>query len=199
MDKCKKPGNGGDEPDWSDRVADGDPIAELIGQVEQADRAAFRTLYSAASGKLLGVCFRILQDRSEAEDAVQEVFTRIWLNARKFDAGRARGMTWLIAIARNHAIDRLRARPAPTDGDEAMADLRDLGPGAEAQLVARGEARRIGDCFTTLEPARADAIRGAYLNGLSYEELSARHDVPLNTMRSWLRRGLQKLKECLEA
>ncbi len=180
-------------------MGDGDPIAELIGQVAQADRAAFRTLYSSVAGKLLGVSFRILQDRSEAEDAVQEVFSRIWLNARRFDANRARGMTWLIAIARNHAIDRLRARPAPADGDEAMTRLRDPGPGAEAQLVARDEARRIGDCFATLEPARADAIRGAYLNGLSYEELSVRHDVPLNTMRSWLRRGLQKLKECLEA
>jgi DNA-directed RNA polymerase specialized sigma24 family protein len=75
----------------------------------------------------------------------------------------------------------------------------DPSPGAEAQIVAKGEARRITDCFGTLEPARADAIRGAYLSGLSYEDLSARYDVPLNTMRSWLRRGLLKLKECLEA
>lgn len=176
-----------------------DPVADLIVQVAGADRAAFRALYSAASGKLFAVAYRILQDRSEAEDAVQEVFTRVWLNARRFDAGRARGMTWLIAIARNHAIDRLRARPAPQDGDEAMASLRDPTPGAEAQIVAKGEARRITDCFGTLEPAKADAIRGAYLGGLSYEDLSARYDVPLNTMRSWLRRGLLKLKECLEA
>lgn len=176
-----------------------DPVADLIEKVAGADRAAFRSLYSAASGKLFAVAYRILQDRSEAEDAVQEVFTRVWLNARRFDAGRARGMTWLIAIARNHSIDRLRARPAPQDGDEAMADLRDPSPGVEAQIVAKGEARRITDCFGTLEPAKADAIRGAYLSGLSYEDLSVLHDVPLNTMRSWLRRGLLKLKECLEA
>ena len=176
-----------------------DPVSDLIEKVAGADRAAFRSLYSAASGKLFAVAYRILQDRSEAEDAVQEVFTRVWLNARRFDAGRARGMTWLIAIARNHSIDRLRARPAPQDGDEAMADLRDPSPGVEAQIVAKGEARRITDCFGTLEPAKADAIRGAYLSGLSYEDLSVLHDVPLNTMRSWLRRGLLKLKECLEA
>lgn len=180
-------------------MAGTDPIADLIVQVAGADRAAFRALYSAAAGKLLGVTFRILQDRSEAEDAVQEVFTRIWLNARRFDASKARGMTWLIAIARNHAIDRLRARPAPAEGDEALAGLADRRPGVESQMVARGEARRIGDCFATLEPARADAIRGAYLGGLSYEDLAQRHEVPLNTMRSWLRRGLMKLKECLEA
>jgi len=180
-------------------VSDPDPIAALIEKVATADRAAFRGLYSLASGKLFAVAIRILKDKTEAEDAVQEVFTRVWLNARRYEATKARGMTWLIAIARNHAIDRLRARPAPTDGDEALATLRDGQPGAEARLIAKGEAGRIADCFATLEPARAAAIRGAYLDGLSYEDLSARHDVPLNTMRSWLRRGLLSLKECLGA
>lgn len=176
-----------------------DPIADLIERTADADRAAFRALYSAASAKLFGVAIRILQDRSEAEDAVQDVFTRIWLNARRFDRTKARGMTWAIAVVRNLAIDRLRARPAPADSDDALTTLRDPKPGAEATMIARGEAGRITDCFGTLEPARADAIRGAYLNGLSYEQLAARHSVPLNTMRSWLRRGLLRLKECLEA
>lgn len=176
-----------------------DPVASLIGQVATGDRAAFRALYSTASAKLFGVAFRILRDRAEAEDALQEVMTRVWLNARRFDPSRARGMTWVIAIARNHAIDRLRARPAPQDGDDALALVADRTPGAEAKVVASGEARRITECFGTLEPAKADAVRGAYLGGLSYEELSSRHDVPINTMRSWLRRGLQKLKECLES
>ncbi|OYX41769.1 MAG: RNA polymerase subunit sigma [Rhodobacterales bacterium 32-67-9] len=179
----------------------GDPIADLIAATARSDRAAFRALYSAASAKLFGVALRILRDRSEAEDAVQEVFTRVWLNARRFDAGRGRGMTWLIAIARNHAIDRLRARPAGIEaaGEDETARLADAAPGPEAQSVARGEARRIADCFDLLEPARAEAVRGAYLNGLSYLDLSRRHGVPVNTIRSWLRRGLQKLKECLEA
>lgn len=177
----------------------GDPIADLIAATARSDRAAFRALYSAASAKLFGVALRILKDRSEAEDAVQEVFTRVWLNARRYDAGRARGMTWLIAIARNHAIDRLRARPAATEDETAIARFADGTPGPEAQSIARGEAKRVADCFDLLEPARAEAVRGAYLNGLSYQELSRHHDVPVNTMRSWLRRGLQKLKECLEA
>ena len=177
-----------------------DPVADLIAATARADRDGFRTLYHTTSAKLFGICLRILRDRSEAEDAVQEVFTRIWLNARRYDAARARGMTWLIAIARNHAIDRLRARPAPhARDDDTLAGIADPAPGAEANLVAKGEARRIADCFDLLEPARADAVRGAYLGGLSYEELSRRHDVPMNTMRSWLRRGLMKLKECLDA
>ena len=175
-----------------------DPIAALIGQIAGGDRAAFRTLYSAASAKLFGVALRILNDRQEAEDALQEVMTRIWLNARRYDAGRARGMTWAIAIARNHSIDRLRARGPKLDGDDALEFVQDKRPGVEAELSARGEARRIADCFGTLEPAKAEAVRGADVGGLSYEQLSARHNVPLNTMRSWLRRGLLSLKECLE-
>jgi RNA polymerase sigma-70 factor (ECF subfamily) len=176
-----------------------DPVADLIVTVARSDREAFRALYHATSAKLFGVCLRILRDRSEAEDAVQEVFTRVWLNARRYDAARARGMTWLIAIARNHAIDRLRAFPVAATDDAAVAETADGTPGPEARAVAKGEARRIADCFDLLEPVRAAAVRGAYLGGLSYEDLSRQHGVPLNTMRSWLRRGLMKLKECLEA
>ncbi|MDE3122258.1 MAG: sigma-70 family RNA polymerase sigma factor [Paracoccaceae bacterium] len=178
-----------------------DGIADLLERVATRDRTAFRALYSATSAKLLGVCLRILGNRAEAEEALQEVFTRIWLNAARFDAGRARAMTWLIAVARNHAIDRLRARREDMAGggeDDPFATIADPEPGVEARLVARGEARRISDCFDTLEPARAAAVRGAYLDGLSYADLAERHAIPLNTVRTWLRRGLMRLKECLE-
>jgi RNA polymerase sigma-70 factor (ECF subfamily) len=159
-----------------------DPLSDLLLRVAAQDRAAFASLYSAASAKLMGVLLRILGERAEAEDALQEVFTRVWLRANRYDPEKGRAMTWLIALARNHAIDRLRARPH-----------------AETRLIAAGEARRMSDCFATLEPDRAQAVRGAYLAGLSYTELALRHDVPLNTMRTWLRRSLLKLRECLDA
>ena len=179
-----------------------DPVADLLIQVAAQDRAAFRLLYSQTASKLLGVLMRILGTRSEAEDALQEVFTRVWLRAGRFDADKGRGMTWLIAIARNHAIDRLRSRPlgaAQGDDSDALDSVRDTRPTAEGSMIAKGEARRIADCFATLDPDRADAVRGAYLNGLSYSDLAARYDVPLNTMRTWLRRSLLKLRECLDA
>lgn len=179
-------------------MAEPDPISGLIAGCARADPAAFRDLYSAASAKLFGVCLRMLKDRGEAEEAVQEVFTRVWLNARRYNAAKGRGMTWLIAIARNHAIDRLRARTVPTGDEAAAAALPDPALGPEAHSIAKGEARRIAECFDTLDPARAEAVRGAYLDGLSYDQLARRYEVPLNTMRSWLRRGLQRLKECLE-
>lgn len=174
-----------------------DPLAPLLGRIAAQDREAFRALYAAASAKLFGTLLRILGNRSEAEDALQEVFTRVWLKAARFEPERGRAMTWLITIARNHAIDRLRARPEPQDGEETdlIADAR---PGVEAGLIARGEARRVVDCLDRLEPDRAEAVRGAYLGGLSYQQLASRFGVPLNTMRTWLRRSLMRLKDCLD-
>jgi RNA polymerase sigma-70 factor, ECF subfamily len=174
-----------------------DPIADLIAKCAGADRAAFRTLYRDSSAKLMGVLLRILQERSEAEDALQEVYTRVWTRAGRYDPAKGRGMTWLIAIARNLAIDRLRARPE-SSSDDGLDLVEDGTPRAETRLIAKGEAKRMADCFATLEPDRAEAVRGAYLNGYSYNELAERHSVPLNTMRTWLRRSLLKLKECLE-
>lgn len=174
-----------------------DPIADLLFRCAAQDRAAFRTLYSDSSAKLMGVLLRILGERSEAEDALQELYTRVWTRAGRFDAAKGRGMTWLIAIARNLAIDRIRARGVATT-DDGLDTVQDSTPRAETRLIAQGEARRITDCFATLEPDRAAALRGAYITGLSYTDLAARHSVPLNTMRTWLRRGLLKLKECLD-
>ena len=181
-----------------------DPVADLLIRVAAQDRAAFRSIYQDTSAKLMGVALRILGTRSEAEDALQEIYTRVWLRAARFDPDKGRGMTWLIALARNHCIDRLRsraeARGMRQDEDEdALAAVADSAPGAEARLIAVGEAGRIADCFATLEADRAAAIRGAYLQGLSYQDLADRHAVPLNTMRTWLRRGLMKLRECMES
>ncbi|MBI1217862.1 MAG: sigma-70 family RNA polymerase sigma factor [Rhodobacteraceae bacterium] len=175
-----------------------DPVADMLIRVAAQDRAAFRALYSAASAKLMGVCLRILGNRAEAEEALQEVFTRVWVNAARFDAGKARGMTWLISIARNHAIDRLRSRPATMADEDALQSVADPQPRAETVLAARGEARRIAACLDTLDPDRSAAVKGAYLDGLSYQELAERFAVPLNTMRTWLRRSLLSLKECMD-
>jgi RNA polymerase sigma-70 factor, ECF subfamily len=175
-----------------------DPIAQLLIRIAAQERAAFRDIYAATSAKLMGVLLRILNDRALSEDALQEVYTRVWLRAGRFDASKGRGMTWLITMARNHAIDLLRARRDVTAEDGAVEAMVDRGPNAEGQSIAMGEARRVADCFATLEPDRAAAVRSAYLDGLSYQELADHHAVPLNTMRTWLRRSLLRLRECLD-
>ncbi|MGI1663448.1 sigma-70 family RNA polymerase sigma factor [Palleronia sp. KMU-117] len=172
-------------------------IEALIARVALGDRAAFAALYDATSAKLFGVCLRVLNDRHEAEDALQEVFVRVWHKAGRYSANGLSPMTWLITLARNIAIDRLRARKAPADGLDAMPELADAGPTPEAAAIAASESARIAGCLAELEPGRADAVRRAYLDGATYQELADRYAVPLNTMRTWLRRSLLKLRECL--
>lgn len=174
-----------------------DTLKPLLERIATGERAAFRQLYILASPKLFGVCIRMLRDKTEAEDALQEIFTRIWTKSHRYDPEKARAMTWMIAIARNLCIDRLRSRPPREQDDEAVLAIPDPSPTAEMRTIAKGEAGRFRDCLGLLETDRAHAIRGAYLDGLSYDELARRHAIPLNTLRSWLRRGLSKLRECM--
>lgn len=161
------------------------------------DRDAFSRLYDAVAPKLLGVTLRVLGDRASAEDAMQEAFVKIWRNADRYGVTGHSPMTWLITIARNAAIDRLR-RKRPAEDIDALAEvLPAAGACGEAAAMARSEAAQIMACLDELEPARREAVRGAYLDGRSYAELAAQHDVPLNTMRTWLRRSLLRLRECM--
>lgn len=174
-------------------------IADLIARCALRDRAAFRELYRRTSAKLFGVALRILRDRAEAEEALQEVYVKIWQRADRYVAGGYSPISWLVAVARNHALDIVRARKPVAEDIDAAIDVADGAPDPEQAALQGGERARIEGCLGQLEPARADAVRGAYLDGFSYEELAARHNVPLNTMRTWLRRSLIKLRECLTA
>ncbi|WP_396120250.1 sigma-70 family RNA polymerase sigma factor [Devosia aquimaris] len=174
-------------------------IAELISRCALRDRAAFRLLYERTSAKLFGVTLRILRDRSEAEEAVQEVYVKIWQRADRYVAGTTSPISWLVAVARNHSLDVLRARRPPSDDIDEAIDIADSGPSPERATQDNQQRGQIENCLGTLEPDRADAVRGAYLDGYSYEELASRYAVPLNTMRTWLRRSLIKLKDCLSA
>lgn len=174
-------------------------IAGLIQRTALRDRTAFRELYGRTSAKLFGVCVRILRDRTEAEEALQEVYVKVWQRADRYVQSGYSPISWLVAVARNHALDILRARkPAGEDIDAAL-DVADSGPDPEQAAVEGSDRARIDGCLDQLESDRADAVRGAYLDGYTYEELAARYQVPLNTMRTWLRRSLIRLRECLSA
>lgn len=171
----------------------------MIGRVALGDRQAFSSLYDATSAKLFGICLRILGNRAEAEEVLQDVFVKIWRNSGKYQVNGLSPMTWLITIARNHAIDRLRSRRASGGGMDEIMRFADTAPGPEALAIAASEAGRIAECLGQLEPDKSDAVRRAYLEGERYEELSARYRVPLNTIRTWLRRSLLKLRACLSS
>ena len=178
-------------------MRDRNDIEAMILQVSLGDRAAFSALYDATSAKLFGVCLRVLNNRAEAEDTLQDVFVRIWQKANLYSANGYSPMTWLITLARNAAIDRLRTRRAGAVDIDEVHDLSDATPGPEAQAIAASERGRLQSCLEELEADRSDAVRRAYLDGDSYKDLAARYDVPLNTMRTWLRRSLLSLRECL--
>lgn len=173
-------------------------IAALVTRIALRDRAAFAELYSQVSPKLFSVCLRILKDRGEAEDALQEVFVKIWQRAGRFAAAGNSVMAWLVTIARNHSIDVLRARRPMGESREDDWQIADPAPDPEHEAVLKWEGKRIDRCMEELDPDRAVAVRSAYVEGLTYQELAERYAVPINTIRTWLRRSLLKLRECLD-
>jgi RNA polymerase sigma factor (sigma-70 family) len=175
-------------------------LAAALARIAGGDRSALQLVYRDTSAKLFGICLRILRDKAEAEDVLQDVYMTVWRRAETFDPGRASPITWLVAVARNRSIDRLRSgagarRMAPLD---EAAEVRDSAPSALAQVERWQEHQRLMDCLGELEPRHAGAIRSAFLDGATYDELAQRMDVPLGTMKSWIRRSLQRLKSCLE-
>jgi RNA polymerase sigma factor (sigma-70 family) len=176
-------------------------LVAAIARVAGGDRAALRIVYQDTSAKLFGVCLRILSNRSEAEDVLQDVYVTVWRKAGSFDPAKASPITWLVAIARNRAIDRLRATAVSRRMEpiEAADTVSDPAPAAVERVELAQQHRRLAGCLAELEPRHSAAIRAAFLDGSTYEELAERMSVPLGTMKSWIRRGLLKLRACLEA
>lgn len=170
-----------------------------MSRVAAGDRAALRDLYEATSAKLFGVCLRILSSKEESEDVLQEVYLTIWRRADRFDSTRASVTTWASTIARNRAIDRLRARgPLAKAGPIEDFEIADEQPDAEMRLTAAGDLAQLQGCLSELDARTQAVIRTAFFDGVTYEALARRMDAPLGTVKSWIRRGLARLKECLE-
>jgi RNA polymerase sigma-70 factor (ECF subfamily) len=177
---------------------EGRRLAGALAAVAAGDRDAMALLYRRTSAKLYGICLRLLGSEAEAEEVLQETYITVWRRAAAFDAGRASPITWLAVLARNKAIDRLRTRRPPADDLDAALDIADEAPLAPELIDRQRDGERLARCLAELEEKSAAAIRSAFLDGLSYPELAARDDVPLPTMKSWIRRGLLRLRGCLE-
>lgn len=175
-----------------------DELATLLGRVALRDRGAFSRLYELTSAKLFSIALRILKDRAEADEALQEIYVKVWQRAVRYQPEQGGPVGWLAAIARNHAIDLIRARKPEASSIDDAFDIAAETASPEDIAINSSEGARIDRCMNTLESDKAEAVKRAYVEGLSYQELADIYKVPLNTMRTWLRRSLLKLRECLE-
>jgi RNA polymerase sigma factor (sigma-70 family) len=175
-------------------------LTEALVRTGAEDRDAFRLVYDLTAAKLFGICLRICGEPQAAEDVLHEVYLLVWRRAGAFEPGRSSPITWLATIARNRAIDWRRSQASRvTSRLEDAPDLADPAPLASDRLEADGESARLHGCLGALEERQRSAIRTAFFDGLTYAELAERQGVPLGTCKSWIRRGLLALKQCLEA
>ena len=180
-------------------MADQDELAGILAAVGRGDRAAFRRLYDATAAKLFGVTLRICHDRSIAEDALQDAFAEIWRKAGSFDADRGRVLSWMAVIARNRSIDALRRRSRDGNVDQPLTDEIEEAVIDPTQKTDGGvEYLALMACLDELDAQSREAVLRAYYRGESREELAERFDAPVATVKTRLRRGLARLKGCLE-
>lgn len=175
-------------------------LEAAMRRLAAGEQAALGDIYRSTHAKLFGIALRILGNRRDAEDTIQDVYVALWQKAKRYDPARASPISWLAVVARNNAIDRLRRRAgrgvsAPVEAAEMLADPVPL---AEDQMVDAEHSARIHTCLAELEAQQGEAIRGAYLEGQTYATLAELQGVPLSTMKSRIRRGLARLKVCLE-
>lgn len=174
-------------------------LTPLLLATARRSQKDFRLLVTEASPRLFAVLVALLGDREQARDALQECFARIWTRADQYDPTLGAAEAWMIAIARNHALDLLRKRKRRVDLQaETFVDPPDSTPSAERRMTIREDVARLMECLDKLDPRRAQAVRLAYLKGASYQDIASHFEIPLNTLRTWLRRGLIALKECVD-
>jgi RNA polymerase sigma-70 factor (ECF subfamily) len=174
------------------------PINEALGRCAAGDKAALRAIYDQEAPRMLGVALRLLRRRALAEEAVNDTFVEVWQHASTFDASRGDARTWLYAVLRNRALNILRGetRTDLVEDFEPMGLVNDdeSPENAALRLSDTGALKR---CLERLEPVRKQAILLAYVHGLTHSELAGRLGVPLGTMKSWIRRSLLSLRECM--
>jgi RNA polymerase sigma-70 factor, ECF subfamily len=181
-------------------------LAALLARIAGDDAPALRTLYDLTASKLFGVALRILVKREWAEEALQEAFVNIWRYAGDYRDDVAAPFTWMTAIVRNRALDCLRRqRIVTSDGLAAQTEWSDMldevlagnDPDPADTALMSEEARRLALCMQRLDAKQRQAVALAYLRDQSHSEIAAVLKVPLGTVKSWVRRGLEKLKLCM--
>jgi RNA polymerase sigma factor (sigma-70 family) len=184
-------------------IADPQQLKILLAAVANKDAQAFRKLYDATSSKLLGFALRILNKRELAEEALQESFVSIWNNAAGYQPALAAPMTWMTTIVRNKAFDLLRRADntveldADTFDKDVMDALESADPTPIEALQLSDDAKALARCFGRLEGLHRQAIALAFYHDLSHSEVADQMKLPIGTVKTWVRRGLERLRLCM--
>jgi RNA polymerase sigma-70 factor (ECF subfamily) len=175
-------------------------LAALLRGTAARDKRAFRLLYEATSAHLMGLLIRMLRQRDWAEEALQDCYLRVWNRADSYSPEKGHPLAWMMTIARYRALDLLRARRESVSLDEPGATPEPAAwrPGPDEDAITEQGLHRLDRCLETLPGEQRDALLLAYYEGYTHTELSSRLGKPLGTVKSWVRRGLQRLQECLD-
>lgn len=183
------------------RIVDNRRLEALLQQCAARDATALHELYDLTAPQLLAVLVRILHSRAAAEDALQDVFIRVWQRAAQYDEYKGRAISWLVSIARYRAIDMARTgRPMVMLEAAELAgaeQLRVEGPADRAEFGATRVA--LERCLELLAQAQRQCVQLAYQNGMTQEQIARTENQPLGTVKTWIRRGLQSLRKCMES
>ena len=175
-----------------------DPSLEaLLAAVVRREQTALHAIYHREGTRLFGVAMAILRDRPAAADAVQDAFLRVWQRAGQFDPAKGAAQIWIAAVVRHAALDHLRARGREFPTDDATLGDTPVPPEALDRLLASEDGARLRACMEQLEPKLARFIVLAFVHGLSHAQIAGKLALPLGSVKSWIRRGLQSLRECL--
>lgn len=176
-------------------------LQDLLARCALGDQLAFKHLYDSCASKLNGIAYRFMNNVDSANEVLQEAFIQIWRNASDYRADQAEPMTWMASIVRYRALDRLKFEKRRIEGSQIKADLEEyesLPDLAKEAVAACGLDQQLEGCLQQLESHQQESILMAYFYGYSREEISMHFDSPINTVKSWLRRGLGRLQQCLE-
>lgn len=176
-------------------------LMELLARTALADQRAFADLYRLASPHLYAVALRILRESAAAEEVLQESFVNVWHHAGSYVAAKSQPLTWLTSIVRNRCLDQLRRREVDTvtmDDEEHAMTIADERPTPLELFLSGADAHAVKGCVEQLDAGQKQVIALAFYHGLSHSELARHLAQPLGTVKSWVRRGLERLRACLD-
>lgn len=174
-------------------------LEDLMRQVSFGDEAAFERLYDQLSAPVFGLIRRVLRDRAQAEEVTQEVMVEVWRTASRFDPARGSALSWVLTMAHRRAVDRVRSAQAATSREERVARMsEDVAYDQVSETVTtRIESERVRRCLGGLTELQRQAVTLAYYGGYSYPEVAGLLQVPLGTVKTRMRDGLVRLRDCM--